>query len=99
MTRRGTPEPCIDLGETAGVPDRRPDTIEPRPLVAAARRREGRTRQLLGIKPVGATLRRVAADRQRAGQRLGLKAVAETGHVARCDIQGIPVYDVRRGID
>ena len=86
VARRGAPQPGVGLGEAAGMPDRRPDAIEPRALVAAARRRERRAGQLLGIKPVGAALRRIAPDRQRAGQRLGLKTVAEAGHIARRDV-------------
>ena len=43
---------------------------------------KGEPRELLGVEAVGAVLRRVAADRQGAGQRLGLEAVAEAGHVA-----------------
>ena len=43
---------------------------------------KGEPRELLGVEAVGALLRRVAADRQGAGQRLGLEAVAEAGVVA-----------------
>ena len=68
MARRGAPQPGIDLGKAAGMLHRRADAIEPGALVAAARRGEGRAGQLLGIEPVGAALRRVAPDRQRAGQ-------------------------------
>ena len=88
MARRGAPQPGIDLGKTPGMLHRRPDAIEPGALVGAARRGEGRAGELLGIEPVGAALRRVAPDRQRAGQRLGLKTVAEAGHVARRDAGG-----------
>ena len=42
---------------------------------------KGEPRELLGVEAVGALLRRVAADRQGAGQRLGLEAVAEAGQI------------------
>ena len=60
---------------------RRPDPVRPRPPVGAPRRRECRARQLLGVQAVRRALRRVAADRQRAGQRLGGELVGEAGHV------------------
>src|ERR1700691_4997116 len=81
------------------MPHRWPDAIEPGTLIAAARRRERRTRELFGIKPVSAALRRVAPDRQRAWQRFGLEAVAEAGHVARRGVLGIAANEVRRGVD
>ena len=59
--------------EAAGVPHGRADAIEPGALVGGLRRGERRAGQLLGIEPVIHLLRRVAADRQRAGQRLGLE--------------------------
>src|ERR1700682_5970282 len=65
----------------------------------AARRREWRAGQLFGVEPVGATLRRVAPDRQRAGQRLGLEAVAEAGHIARRDVDGTAANSFGRSID
>ena len=99
VARRGAPQPGIDLGETAGVLHRRPDPIQPGALVAAARRGERRAGQLFGVKPIGAALRRIAPDRQRAGQRLGLETVAEAGHVARRDIDGAAADRVRRGVD
>src|SRR4029078_10777519 len=68
-------------------------------LIGAARRGEGRARKLFGIKPIGAALRRIAADRQRAGKRLGLKAVAEAGHVARRDVGGATRDRIGRGVD
>src|SRR5690606_9595810 len=61
----------------------RADAVEPAPAIGAARGGEGRARDLLGVETVGATLRRVAADRQRAGQRFGGELVAEAGHVAQ----------------
>ncbi len=95
VARRGAPQPDVDLGEAAGMFDRGPDPIEPGAFIAAARRGEGRTGQLFGVKPVGAALRRIAPDRQRAGQRLGLKTVAEAGHIARRDIDGAAADRVR----
>ena len=74
--------PMSALSKLAEVRHRGPDAIEPGAFVGGARRREGRSAQLLGIQTVGALLRRVAADRQGAGQGLGLEAVAEPGHVA-----------------
>src|SRR5689334_22642776 len=61
--------------------DGRVDAIQPASLVAGARSRERRPRELLRIEPVRTFLRRVAADRKSAGQRLRLEAVAETGLV------------------
>src|SRR5581483_5767484 len=93
------PQPGVDLPETARVFHRRADAIEPGALIGAARRGEGRAGQLLGIKPVSGTLRRVAPDRQRARQRLRLKAVAEAGHVARRHLRGASDDLIRRGVD
>src|SRR6202044_4208912 len=77
----GSPQPGLGLSEPAPMPDRRADAIEPAPLVAGPGRSEGRTGELLGIKPIGAALWGVAADRERAGQRLGLEAVAKAGEI------------------
>ena len=99
MARRGAPQPGIGLGKAPRMLHRRADAIKPGALVAAARRGEGRAGQLLGIEPVGAALRRVAPHRQRAGQRLGLKAVAEAGHVARRQLRGASNDLIRRGVD
>ena len=99
VARRGAPQPRIDLGEAAGMPHRRPDPIQPGAFIAAARRRERRAGQLFGVKPIGAALRRIAPDRQRARQRFGLEAVAEAGHIARRDIDGAAADCVRRGVD
>ena len=74
---RRAPEPDIDLLEPPPVLHGRPDAVEPGALVGGAGRCERRARKLLGIEAVGALLRRVAADRQGARQRLGLEAVAE----------------------
>ena len=82
--RRGADETGIDLLETAGVPHRRPDAVEPGALIGRLRRGERRAGELLGIKAVVHLLRRVPAHRKRAGQRLGLEAVAEPGHVFHC---------------
>ncbi len=99
VARRGAPQPGIGFFKAPGVLHRRTDAIQPGALVGAARRGEGRAGELLGIEPVGAALRRVAADRQRARQRLGLKAVPEAGHVARRDLRGASGDRVRRGVD
>ncbi len=93
--RRGPPQPGIDFGEATGMPHRGANAIEPGALICAARRGEGRAGQLLGVKPVGATLRRVAPDRQRTGQRLGFETVAEPGHIARRHIGGGFADDAR----
>src|SRR5687767_4152277 len=61
--------------------DTGPDAVEPATLIGAARGREGRARELLGIEPVGRPLRRVAALGQRTRQRLGFEVVTEAGHV------------------
>ena len=45
---------------------------------------KGEPDKLLGIKPIGAALRRVLALRQRAGQRFGFEIIAEAGHVVKC---------------
>ena len=47
----------FDLPEAACVAHRRADAVEPGALVAAARRREGRARKLLGIEAIGTALR------------------------------------------
>ena len=95
----GAPELRIDPGEAAGMPHRRPDPIQPRAFIAAARRRERRAGQLFGVKPIGAALRRIASHRQRARQRFGLETVAEAGHIARRDIDGAAADNVGRGVD
>ncbi len=99
MARRRAPQAVVGLLETPGMLHRRADAIEPGTLIGAARRGEGRARELLGIEPVGAALRRVAPDRQRARQRLRLKAVAEAGHVARRHLRRAADDLIRRGID
>jgi hypothetical protein len=83
VARRGAPQADIGLVEVAEVRHRRADAIEPGALVGGARRRERRAAELLGVEPVGALLRRVAADRQRSRQRFGLEAVAKPRHVVR----------------
>ena len=69
--------------EPAGMLHARPDAVEPGALVGAARRGERRAGKLLGIEPVGRSLRRIAALRQRARQALGFEIVAETRHVGK----------------
>src|SRR5215204_4448966 len=64
---------------------RRADAVEPGALVGGLRCRERRPRKLLGIEAIIDFLRRVAANRQRARERLGLKTVAEAGHVSGDD--------------
>jgi hypothetical protein len=58
-----------------------PDAVQPRAPVLAARCGEGGAGELLGIQAVRAALRRVAPDRQRAGQGFGGEFVAEAGLV------------------
>src|SRR5215468_1940953 len=53
MAWRAAPKAGVDLRETPGMFHRRTDAIEPRALIGAARRSEGRARELLGIEPVG----------------------------------------------
>jgi hypothetical protein len=70
------------LGKARGVFHGRTDAVEPGALVGAARCRERRARQLLGVETVGGALRRVLSGGQGAGQRLRLEVVAEARHVA-----------------
>src|SRR5690242_3420282 len=51
-------------------------------MVLTSGRGEGRAGQLLGVKPEGDPLRRVAPDGQSAGNRLAGEAVAEAAHIA-----------------
>ena len=76
------PERQRGLAELGAVLHRRADAVEPGALVGAARRGEGRARQLLGVEAVGGALRRVLSDRQGTRQRFGLEVVAEARHVA-----------------
>ncbi len=71
-------EALVDALEAAGVPHRRADAIEPGALVGRLRRGERRAGKLLGIKAVIDLLRRIAAHRQRARQRLGLEACSRS---------------------
>ena len=66
------------------VLDGRQDAVQPRPLVALPRRREGGAAQLLGVQPVRRALRVVAAGGQRARtpRVLAGELVAEAGLVA-----------------
>src|SRR2546421_3150742 len=82
--------PAVDPRKSADVAHGRADTVEPRALVGRLWRSEGRAGELLGIKSVGDLLRRVAADRQRARQRVGLEAVAEAGHVSAGRYSAVP---------
>src|SRR5829696_4303591 len=83
--RRRADEPLVDTPVAARVLHRRADAIKPGALVRRLRRRERRARELLGIEAVIHLLGRVHAERQGAGQRLGLEAVAEAGHVGGLD--------------
>jgi hypothetical protein len=65
--------------EPAGMLDAGPDAIQPAALVGTARRGEGRTRELLGIEPVGRPLRRVAPLRQRTRESLVSKSLPKPG--------------------
>ena len=58
---------------------------------------EGRTRQLFGIKPIGAFLRAVLPLRQRARQGFGFKVIAEARHVALMRTVGRDRADHARG--
>src|SRR5690606_33759931 len=60
---------------------RRPDPVQPAAPVGVARRGERGAGQLLGVQPDRGPLRRVAAARQRAVDRLGGELVAEPRHV------------------
>src|SRR4249919_647416 len=65
---------------------RRADAVQPAAMIGMARRGERGTAHLLRVQPVRDALRRIASDRQRAGDRLGREFVAETGLVAvTCD--------------
>ena len=57
------------------------DAVSPGAPVFGARGRERGARDLLGVKTERRPLRRVAADRQRAGNRLGDEMIAEAGLV------------------
>ncbi len=95
--RRGLPIGQRRLLELRRVLHGGADAVEPGALVGAARRREGRARQLLGIEAVGRALRRVLADGERAGQGFGLEVVAEARHVAGRRRLG-PLHAVRLGL-
>ena len=63
------------------VHDRGLDAVRPGAPVFRARGRKRSAGDLLGVKAERRPLRRVAADRQRAGNRLGDKIIAEAGLV------------------
>src|SRR6476659_5603497 len=86
----GGNRPTNEPRKSADVAHGWADTVEPRALVGRLWRSEGRAGELLGIKSVGDLRRRVAADRQRARQRLGLEAVAEAGHVFTARHSAVP---------
>src|ERR1700674_3612091 len=86
---RGAQAAPVHLLDSAGVPHPRADAVEPPALVRPLRRGERRAARFLGIETVAHLLRRVAAHRQRAGQGLGLEAVAEAGHVTGADAERI----------
>ena len=56
-SRCRAPQAGVDFLECAPVLQRGADPVEPRPLIARARRRERRSRQLLGVEAVRAFLR------------------------------------------
>ena len=64
---RGAPEGLRERLEISPVRDGRADTIEPGAFVGGARRGERRAGDLFGVEAVGAFLRGVAADGERAG--------------------------------
>src|SRR5690606_15332105 len=81
----GSRFPCRQLERLKSLVmlDARSDTIEPGALIGAAWRSEGRARQLLGIKTIGRTLRRVHAMRQSTWHAFCLEVVAEARHVSK----------------
>ena len=81
-SRSRAPKAGIDLREASPMRHGRPDAIKPGALIRGPRGRERGARKLLGIKAVGAFLRRVAPDRQRPRECLGFEAVAEAGKIA-----------------
>lgn len=78
----------IRRGDDSVLRSCRTYAIHPRATVTAPRDREGRARDLLGVKRVRAFVRVVMA-RERTGQRLGAEFVAEAVLVVR------PVRGVR----
>src|SRR5436190_1949077 len=88
VTKRKAPS-CATMSSSPSASEKYSSTI--------ARGGEGRARELLGVEAVVDLLRRVAADRQGAGQRLGLEAVAEARHVARHQAFSPCSADLRRG--
>src|SRR5438477_9055632 len=68
----------VDLSERF-VHRRRPDAIEPRAPIRAARRGKRGARELLGVESHRRLLRRVLPDRKRTGERFGGELVAEAG--------------------
>src|SRR5690606_4386040 len=81
-----------------------PHPVQPAAPVVAARRGERRARKLLGVEAVRDPLRRVAPDRQRAGDDLGGELVAEARLVAvrfhrRPPAQSTPRFIWSRSID
>ena len=84
--RRRFPQRHVDLFKPGRVLDAGTDAIAPGAF--GMRLGEGRTRQLFGIKPIGAFLRAVLPLRQGARQGFGFKVIAEARHVARMGAGG-----------
>src|SRR5207302_2420599 len=82
--RRSLPKRNIGADKATRMFDRRAYAVEPGSGINAMRRGKGRSRQLLGVKTIGAALWRVLPLRERARQRFGLKIVPKAGHVQMC---------------
>ena len=82
VERRAANEAIVDA-RVGPVHDRGLDAVGPGAPVLAARRSERGARDQFGVEAVRRTLRRIAADRQRAGHRLGLEMIAEAGLVSQ----------------
>ena len=71
----------LRVGLERPVHRRRADAVQPAAPVLRPRRGEGGAAELFGVQPVRHPLRRVAAFRQRAGNRLAGEVIAEAGLV------------------
>ena len=80
VERRAANEAVVDA-RIGPVHDRGLDAIGPGAPVLAARRRERGARDQLGVQAVRRPLRRIAADRQRAGDCFRNEMIAEAGLV------------------
>src|SRR5262249_11620547 len=96
--RCGAHEPLVDPAVARRVLDRGSDAIKPGALVGRLRRGERRAGQLLGVEAELDLLRRIAPDRQRTCQRLGLERVAEARHIAGYETMKIGLCSKSRRI-